>query len=172
MNEDGTTNNLCAYTEHVRENLVGKTTTYFTFYFIWATIAGAIMYFVAQITLNGMIGIDGKTWDMWNGAGVALIYSMVVGHHLLWTMETRNFNWVIIFVYCLSFILFMPLTVMASESAYSSFYYKEQWGLVFSSPIFHLTSFWLIIVFAAPRYIWICMQHTMFWPEFSKVKAF
>ena len=171
INDDGTTNNLCAYTQHVRENLAGKAQTYFNFYFIWATVGGAILYYVSQIALNGIINEEGRIWDSWNGGGASILTSMVVSHHLLWSMETRNFNIVIIIGYITSFILFMPLTVMASEAAKSSFYYKEQWSTVFASPIFYLVTIWTALVTAAPRFIWISMQHVMFWPEFSKVKS-
>ena len=47
INTDGTTNNLCEYTEHIRENIAGKTERYFYFYFVWATICGAFIYFVS-----------------------------------------------------------------------------------------------------------------------------
>ena len=111
-----------------------------------------------------MIGSDGKTWDMWNGAGVAIIYSMVASHHAIWTMETRQFHYVIVIGYIISFLFFMPLTVIASEGASSSFYHANQWDLVFSSPIFYLTVFLTCFVTAAPRYIWLCLEHAVIYP--------
>jgi len=171
LNPDGTTDNLCAYTQHCRENISSKSAIYFWVYFWVATFGGAVVFYVSQITLNGAIDADGKTWDMWNGAGVAVIWSMVMSHHILWTMETRRFDIVVVIGYTISLLLFMPLTVNWSNGASSSFYYKEQWDTVFSSASFHLVVLWTTVFLCAPRFIWLVIEHVFRWPEFTRVKS-
>lgn len=170
LNPDGTTDNICSYQQHVRENIVSNVNVYFGVYFVWSTFGGLIIYLVCQYALNGAINSDGREWDMWNGCGTAMVWSLVVGHHLLWSMETRKFDWVICVGYLVSFLM-MPVAINASESALSSFYYKEQWGTVFTSGIFHLVSLWATIVMILPRAIWIMLEHSVIWPEFSKIKS-
>jgi hypothetical protein len=52
IDEKGYTSNLYDYVKHVRENLAGKSQRYFNVYAVWATISGAITYFVCAYALN------------------------------------------------------------------------------------------------------------------------
>ena len=155
VEEDGTTNNISAYFEHVRENVVGKKFRYFMFYYFLATCGGAVIYFVSAFALNGQVSSAGDTFELWD-VGVACIYCQFCVHTAMWAVEARSWHWKFCLFLVISTLLFMPGTVTFNDGSWrNKVYYKSQWAHVYSSPLFHLVAFLCTFVIVAPRYIWI-----------------
>ena len=105
---------MSAYYQHVRDNIIKKQHHYFWFYYVLALVGGFIIFFVTSEVLKFTVNNNGDTYGWWD-TGVVTIYIQVLIHHVIWPMDTRSFNWIIIFTYIFSFTIFMPAVVSFNE---------------------------------------------------------
>lgn len=70
------------------------------------------IYLIPQYAyLNSITSSNGKTEGIW-AIGFVACMIMVTAHHLMMIIGTRTFNKVIVILYFISYILFMPLVII------------------------------------------------------------
>lgn len=157
----------------MRDDIVKKTDRYFWFNFFWAFAVGGFVYYVCAYGNDGILDSRGSPNDMW-GIGCTLIYSLVAAHNALFAIEIRAYSAVLVFALCLSFITFMPLTIMMNDGLSiqrGGPYFRNQWVDVFNHPKIHLVVFLNAFVIVLPRFIWRVVENVVLYPEYSRVKS-
>ena len=116
LNTDGSANNLAEYVWYSRNTLMTKFKKNYVLFFIWAYLSGALVFFVSIYSLGGIMNAEGHVNNYWN-AGVCVIVTNIVSHHVMIVAETRNFTWFQITIYTISFCcLFVTVTLNNSSS--------------------------------------------------------
>lgn len=164
MNRDGSTNNLAEYVWYSRVTKMTKFKTNYFYFFIWAYVSGALVFLLSIYALGGIMNSDGHVNNYWN-AGVCIIVTNIISHHVMIVNETRNFTWFLTLIYVLSQCCLF-LTILMNDSSKKSVFYRNQWSFLYSNPLFYLTLFLLVFIVAIPRKIVHIMEHVFAHPEF------
>mmetsp|Transcript_24250 Transcript_24250/g.37392 ORF Transcript_24250/g.37392 Transcript_24250/m.37392 type:complete len:90 (+) Transcript_24250:3148-3417(+) len=85
-------------------------------------------------------------------------------------IETRNFEPILIFIYVFN-ILMMPLVASFNDGLQSSYYYKMQFDVVLKMPTFWFAVALVTALGVLPRYAYKCIYHSVWYPEFNKIKV-
>lgn len=101
QNSDGSTNNLGEYTWYSRNTLMKKFKKNYIFFFIWAYISGALVFLISVYCLGDILNTDGHVNNYWN-AGVCILFTNIISHHVMMIGETRNFSWFLTAFYTFS----------------------------------------------------------------------
>ena len=110
---------------------------------------------------------EGKTNDYW-GVGVNMLFANIISHHVMILIETRHITVPILCWYLFSFgTLF--INIWLNDSSVDEFY-KTQWSVMLCQPLFYLTLFLEVFVILLPRFIELCINHVILYPEFAKVR--
>ena len=173
MNSDGSTSNLSQYIYYCRSTLSRSFKIQYVGYLIWSYLAGVFSYYVAMICFGDIMGADGKVNNLYNGAINAYIAN-IVAHHIQVVIETNNFSIYIL----ISYLLSMSLLIVGIHNSdglitetYVGYYYKNQWSVLMTSPLFYLSLIIQVFVIVLPNIINRCFESAIFHPEFSKIKA-
>ena len=169
MNIDGSTNNLADYTNYSRNTLMKKLQKNYISFFIWAYISGTLIYFISIYALGGIVNSDGHVNNYWN-AGVCILATNIISHHIMMLNETRNFTWFNTLLYIFSFSCLF-LTIFINDSIRTSVFYQNQWSFLLSTPLFYLTLFLLVFIVVIPRKIVHIMEHVFMHPEFQHIRG-
>lgn len=154
VESDGSTNNLSELFSFIRDKLILRVNYIFWSYYVWSFMAGAILYFVSALSLSGVVDRSGTVNDIWN-MGTAIVFSMVVSNHLFWAIESKSLNCVNVGLYVISFVTFMPLSVIMQDNHRKSDYFHQQFDYLFVSPLFYFVCAFTAIVTIMPRLVYI-----------------
>jgi hypothetical protein len=80
--------------------------------FCWFT--GVLVFYVPFYTMTNIANISGKTDGLWS-AGVGSFSVVIFVHHFMIFVGTRNFTWILSFMYLFSFMMFMPLVIWLND---------------------------------------------------------
>lgn len=135
-------------------------------WFAYSFLSSAIMFFIPYYTYNHISASDpyGKIEGMW-GSGFAVIANLVLVHHGMICIATRNWRFDTIIWYTVSFALFFPLTVgMDALNPYSKLY-KQYFGECFDQPLFWLSIIISTFALLLPYYFVKCFYFVILHPE-------
>ena len=169
MSSDGSIYNLGTYYMYCRENIVGRPTTAYLLQYIWGLISGFATYAFCFYCLSGIVDKDGNINSFYN-AGSACYCNLVVVHHLQIAIETRNWTFLIVFIYIANFGLYI-LTVFLNDSYAGGQYYRNQFSELFGRPLTYFALLLSASISTLPRLAWICLDRAIWRPEFAKVKG-
>lgn len=169
VNSDGSTNNLAEYTWYSRNTLMKKFKKNYIWFFIWAYISGALVFSISVLCFGEIINSDGHVNNYWN-AGVCILFTNIISHHIMIVGETRNFSWFLTLFYTFS-ICCLFLTIFMNDTMNTSVFYQNQWSFLFSTPLFYLTLFMLLFIVVIPRRIIHIFEHVFEHPEFVHVRG-
>lgn len=169
VNPDGSTSNISQCYEYVRDQIATQFKTYYLFYFWWAMISSLLTYLIAAYTMNGIMGSNGQTNDVWN-SGVSLVIALILTYHLTVCLEARSFNLLVVFFIVFS-LQFLPWTVILNDSVLPYAPYYGNQGDLFSQPLFLLVVFLNTCILLLPRFVWVLYTKVVQYPEFSKMKS-
>ena len=128
QNSDGSTNNLSEYFWYCRECYSSKMDYYFGYFYIWAYVGGALIYYIAFGTLHKVIGNigdqSGLVNDHWN-SGLSIFATLVYVYHFYCIFELRSFSCPIIFGWTASLLLFMPVCINWANGSVGGVYYMD-----------------------------------------------
>lgn len=119
---------------------------------IWTLLAfgtAAVIYYVTATAYSVATFSGGMTDGVWS-MGHTCTFALVVTHHGLVAVMTKNYTWFLLGTYCLSFMLFFPLSSFINEFAAGGAYTK-------GAPIAHMIfneimrepQFWLCLILTA-----------------------
>lgn len=131
---------------------------------------GILCYIITLYTCGNIFSIDGKTNDYWTTGSLTVIIQCLIYHFMVF-IETRNITWFILLFFIVSLIA-LPLNIQMNDSLSTSVYYKSQWSIIFTSPLFYLSAFVQIIIVILPRMIYLAFEHIVWHPEFTKIRGF
>lgn len=169
QNSDGSTNNHTDYYAWCRDFWVGSLYHQFFIYIFWAILISLMMYYISYYSLCAPFGEHGRILDFLN-IGVIPFYVNIVSHHLMCLAETRNHTWFSCAWYLLSFGFFI-LTIWFNDVSVWSQYFGLQFAVIIKSPVMWLHVIIQSVIIYGPRYIYKCLSHLVFHPEFSKIKG-
>lgn len=151
------------YTYKIQTHLSKKLKRFFMFtLFCWYT--GALTFYIPFYALNGTISKSGFNGSVWM-SGLASFSVVIVTHHVMILIGTRNFTIPLCIFYLGSFMCFMPLVVLLNEYAPSSKTYKTIFEYMLSSPTFWLSIIVTVSFVAIPFYAAKAWEFTMKSPE-------
>jgi len=169
MNSDGSTNNMAEYSWYCRETKMGMLNSTYGYFLIWAYISGSIVFLISMYSFGEMTGPNGYMNGYWN-AGVSVIITIIICHHIMMVNETRNIHWFLVIFWCISFG-FLFLTISSNDSIEDSPFYKNQWSFMLTDPIFYLVVTMNCFIVMLPRYLYLIYEHVYQHPEFTKIKG-
>lgn len=123
VNSDGSTNNLAEYTWYSRNTLMKMFKKNYVSFFVWAYISGAFVFLISINSLGGILNSDGHVNNYWN-AGVCILFTNIISHHVMMIGETRNFSWFLTVFYTFS-ISCLFLTILMNDTMSSSVFYQN-----------------------------------------------
>lgn len=112
---------------------------------------------------------DGYVNNLWN-VGALILITNITSHQIMVWLETKDFNLFLIFWYVFSFGLLF-VTIWLNDNSSGGVYGHNQWAIMMTSPLFYLILFLQVFVICMPRYLEICLNSTLFYPEFTKIKG-
>ena len=83
---------------------------------------------------------DGKTDGVWT-AGFASFTILILVHHIIIFVSTRNYSVPIVLAYIFSLLCFMPITVLLNENTAGTMMYKVTFSDILSTPLY-----WTIVL--------------------------
>lgn len=111
------------YTYKVKSHLSKKLKRYGGFIvFVW--YAGALVFVVPFYAMNDCIWKHGKNGSLYP-SGYGAFSCVIVVHHLMIAINTRNWTWVIVVAYIGSFLMFMPLITLLNQYAPTAVTYMD-----------------------------------------------
>ena len=114
---DGSTDVLPQYFWYLKESVFKGKFTRFDFMIgsVWACLAGAFSYYTTAYTLSNALYYDGTTLDFWAIGYVTVLVNVFVIFVMV-SLETYNWQWVNTSLFLLSFLLFMPISLLLVNS--------------------------------------------------------
>ena len=114
---------------------------------------------------------NGQT-NCYHNMGYDILFCIIGIYTVIVIVETKNFTAYVFALYTISFLLFVPVCTFLSDVRHEgNAYYRNQFSYALASPLLYLQAVLVIFVAIAPRYIWICLERSVWRPEFNKVKG-
>ncbi len=126
--------NIARYYGYCRECILPKNLFYYFLWFAYAFWSGAVMYYVPAYVFgeDSIVTEDGFTDGVWT-AGVICMSILIITHHVLLVMGTKNFTWFTITIYIFSVFLFFPLTLWLNDETLGAMTYKSAFTEIFAT---------------------------------------
>ena len=145
---------LAEYYRHCCEEVIQPIYTKLFLWSLYAWYSGIVLFFVSFMTY-GMFGSqsvneEGKTDGVWS-AGFASFTILIVAHHIIIFVGTRNYTLILVLAYIFSLLCFMPITIFLNEYGEGSMMYRTTFSDVMSQPLY-----WLIVLVGVTA---ICMPY-------------
>ena len=156
---------LSHYYQHCKEKVLGRTTMHYWFWCLYSFVSCAALYFIPQYAFNGETAWNGKTDGLY-AASYASVSIMVIVHHGIMCIATRNWTWWMVSWYAFSFLLYFPVTVYLNNLMLDSGIYMGTF-----SEVMRTAPFWLSLVFTSsllllPYYVVHVVWYRFLYPEF------
>ncbi len=155
---------VASYYAHCRDFILTKNLHNYYSWLGYAFFSGAVMYFIPSIVYgnDSIIAEDGGVDGLWT-TGVICFTCLIIVHHIMITISTKNFTWFIITIYIGSFILYFPLTVWLNDSTPEAHNYKN----IFNDQ-FGQWQFWLCILLCSTIIVLPYLAKNAIWEIFFK----
>ena len=145
---------LAEYYSHCREVVIQPIYKKLFLWSLYAWYSGCVLFFASFMTY-GMLGsqavnASGKTDGIWT-AGFASFTILILAHHVIIFLGTRNYTVLLVLAYIFSLLCFMPLTVFLNVATAGAGMYRTTFSDVMSQPIY-----WMIV---AVGVVAICMPY-------------
>ena len=122
---------------------------------------------------SGVVGPHGHTDGLWS-MGYTVSFSLVVVHHGLVAIYTRNWTWQLAATYIFSFLLYFPLCAILLDYISTGNYFKNASVLkVFLHDTMSQPQFWLCVFLTASInlllfYAYKAYEHLIRYPQFNE----
>ena len=145
---ENTSNFLADYYHHAREVIIQPLISKLMNWCLYAWLSGFILFYVSFFTYGhyggvysrGIINQDGKTDGVWT-AGFASFTILILVHHIIIFISTRNYTIYIAVAYIFSLLCFMPITILLNETTSGTMMYKTTFSDILSTPLY-----WTIVI--------------------------
>jgi hypothetical protein len=137
-------------------------------FFLWhvyAFISGIAFYFITAYAYNEATYM-GRPEGFWAG-NFCLVFCQVLVHHVICCIGVTNWNWFMTLAFAVSFLLYMPITVMMNEGAPSAPNYMGQFSELMHSPTFWLTMTLVSSLLCLPFYLVRAVWNLLIFPQFN-----
>lgn len=84
---------MSALYAHCRDNEIKKLMRKYTEQMVIMVYASLVIFYIPWISLGGLVGADGQTYDLWTIGVITYICTVAFCHSLFYTY-TRCYNWV------------------------------------------------------------------------------
>ena len=110
---------------------------------LYAWFSGIVIFYISFLTYGNFGGIangDGKTDGIWT-AGFASFTILILVHHIIIFISTKNYTYLIVLAYIFSLLCFMPISVLLNENTPGTMMYKITFSDILSTPLY-----WTIVI--------------------------
>lgn len=159
---------LSHYYQHCKEKILGRTILHYWFWCLYSFVSSAAIYFIPQYAFNEATAGHGKFDGIYASTFVSVAI-MVIVHHGIMCIGTRNWTWWMVGWYFLSFFLYFPVTVYLYNISRSSGAYRGTFKELMRSAPFWLSLVFTCSVILLPYYIvhvvWYRVLYIKFLPN-------
>jgi len=156
---------LSNYYQHCKTQVLEKTTLHYWFWCLWSFVSCIVIYFIPQYAFNEEMAWNGKKDGLYAASFVS-VSIMVIVHHGILCIATRNFTWWIAAWYILSFFLYFPVTVFLNNVTLTAGIFMGTFSEVMRS-----APFWLSLVLSSallllPYYVVHVVWYRLIYPQY------
>jgi magnesium-transporting ATPase (P-type) len=114
---------LAHYYAHVRDDIFRWFVPDFVTWMFIALASATTIYFIPAHSYATLVSSDGKTEGVW-AMGYTVMSILILVHHGLVAIHTRNWTWMLFWAYIVSMLLFFPVVSIYNEFATTGNLYR------------------------------------------------